>query len=78
MRARNNSEVAGFQARADLESPDYVDRVARPVMDAIDNMHPAYRELVNEFGYVDVYRAWRRGIPIEVIRDRAKDGVFRL
>lgn len=78
MRARNNSESEGYRAKADLESPEYGEKVARPVMDAIDAMHPAYRELVNDYGYIDVYRAWRRGMPPEVIRDRARDGVFRL
>lgn len=79
MLARNNSEVPGFTAkRAEIGSEEYTARVAAPVMDAIDHMPKAYRELVNEFGYVDVYRAWRRGLTPTMIRDRAHDGTFRL
>lgn len=78
MRARSNSEAAGYQAKVDLESPEYGERVARPTMAAIEAMPPVWRALVNDYGYIDVYRAWRRGMPPEVIRDRARDGVFRL
>ena len=79
MRALNNSNVAGFTAKAaDLASPEYRERVATPVMQAIDTMPRAYRELVNEYGYVDVYRAWRKGLTVQAIRDRAADGTFHL
>ena len=79
MRCLNNSNVAGFTAKAaDLGSPEYTERVAGPVMQAIDTMPRAYRELVNEYGYVDVYRAWRKGMTPQAIRDRAADGTFHL
>jgi hypothetical protein len=79
MRALNNSEVPGFTAkRAELGSEAYSERVASPVMDAVDHMPKAYRELVNEFGYVDVYRAWKRGLTPAMIRDRSRDGTFHL
>lgn len=79
MRALNNSEIPGFTAKqADLASEEYTKRVASPVMDAIDHMPKAYRELVNEFGYVDVYRAWRRGLTPNQIRQHARNGAFRL
>ena len=45
-------------------------------MAAIDAMPQAYRELVNEYGYIDVYRAWKRGYSPQTIRERAQDGVF--
>jgi hypothetical protein len=78
MRALNNSEVPGFTAkRADLASEEYTERVASPVMDAVDHMPRSYRELVNEYGYVDVYRAWKRGWSPAMIRDRANAGTFR-
>ena len=73
MRARNNSATAGFAPKADLDTPD-----ARPSMAAIDAMPQAYRELVNEYGYIDVYRAWKRGYSPQAIRERARDGVFSL
>jgi hypothetical protein len=79
MRALNNSTIAGFAPRAtDHSSPEYAERVAQPTMSAIDAMPREYRALVNEFGYIDVYRAWRRGITPESIRQRAKDGIFSL
>ncbi|WP_439392343.1 hypothetical protein ACRQ5Q_22370 [Bradyrhizobium sp. PMVTL-01] len=79
MRALNNSETAGFKAkRAELGSEEYSARVAQPVMNAIDSMPLAYRELLNEFGYVDVYRAWKRGWSPQMIRDRVANGTFDL
>ena len=77
MRCLNNSNVPGFTAKAaDIASPEYTERVAAPVMHAIDTMPKAYRDLVNEFGYVDVYRAWKRGWTVEMIRRAAVGGVF--
>ena len=78
MRARNNSATAGFAPKADLDTPEYAERVARPSMAAIDAMPQAYRELVNEYGYIDVYRAWKRGYSPQTIRERTQDGVFSL
>lgn len=79
MRCLNNSEVPGYTAkRADVASPEYTERVASRVMDAIDRMPKAYRELVNEYGYVDVYRAWKRGITPAQIKQRAVNGSFHL
>lgn len=81
MRCLNNSEVPGFTAKkAELASPEYSNHVASPVMGAVDTMPAAFRELVNEFGYVDVYRAWRKGWSVEAIRARAKErgGMFVL
>ena len=81
MRCLNNSEVPGFTAKkAELASPEYSERVATQVMRAVEGMPPAFRQLVNEFGYVDVYRAWRKGWSVEAIRARAKErgGMFVL
>lgn len=79
MRALNNSEVPGFTAkRADLASPEYSERVASPVMEAIDKMPKAYREMVNEFGYIDVYRAWKRGLTPSQIKQCSVNGTFQL
>lgn len=60
MRCLSNSNTAGFTAkRAPLASDEYAERVAVPSMAAIDRMPAMWRELVNLYGYVDVYRAWR-------------------
>jgi hypothetical protein len=79
MRALNNSTVPGFTAKAaELGSDEYTARVASPVMTAVDTMPKAYRERVNEFGYVDVYRAWRKGLTPSAIKASAVDGTFHL
>lgn len=80
MHARNNTATAGYAPKdgAALGSEDYSEKVARPTMGAIDGMPEAYRALVNEFGYIDVYRAWRRGWSPEQIRRASKDGAFHL
>jgi hypothetical protein len=79
MLARNNSEIPGYTAkRAEIASPEYRKRVAAPVMNAVDAMPAVYRELVNEFGYVDVYRAWRKGWTPKEIRGRVRNGRFAL
>lgn len=79
MRCLNNSNTEAFRAKAaELGSAEYTERVAGPVMSAIDAMPPAYRALVNEFGYVDVYLAWRKGVKPAAIIAAAKDGMFKL
>jgi len=76
MRCLNNSNTAAFSAKkADIASPEYAASVAAPVMEAIDRMPAAYRALVNEFGYVDVYRAWRADWqPSQIRRAAEKNG----
>lgn len=79
MRCLSNSEIPGFTAKeADIASPEYIKRVAGPVMNAVDDMPKAYREVVNEYGYVDVYRAWCRGISPAQIVQQSRDGSFHL
>ena len=79
MRCLNNSNTEAFtQKAADIASPEYTERVAGPVMQAIDTMPREYRALVNEYGYVDVYRAWRKGMTPTAIKAHAKDGTFHL
>ena len=77
---RNDSQTAGFTAKVPADHPDYAARVARPTMEAIDGLPKAYRACVARFDYIDVYRAWRRGWPVERIEQRAAQlgGVFRL
>jgi hypothetical protein len=47
-------------------------KVAEPSMAAIDAMPKVYRELVHAYGYVDVYRAWKRQMSPESIRAKAE------
>jgi hypothetical protein len=80
---RSDSQVgvtAGFRAKMPADHPEYRERVAVPVMQAVDALPQAYRRLVHEYGYVDVYRAWKRGLPPEAIRAAAEraGGVFSL
>lgn len=74
----DTNQGSGYRAQLPADHPSYRERVAVPTMEAIDAMPQAYRLLVHEFGYVDIYRAWRRGLPVEIIRDRARhnNGVF--
>lgn len=69
---RSNSDTAGHAAKSWSGPAEYQERVARPVMHAIDAMPKLYRDLVQDYGYVDVYRAWKRGISPDVIRARAE------
>lgn len=79
MRALNNSTIAGFAPKSsDHASPDYSVKVARPIMQAVDGMPSQYRALVNEFGYISVYNAWRRGWTVQRILDNIVDGKFEL
>lgn len=57
------SETAGYRAKAQPGTEGYKAMVAEPMMKAIDSMPKEWRMLVHAFDYVDVYRAWRRGIP---------------
>lgn len=78
MLARSNSDVADYRAKAPPDSLQYRARVAIPVMSAVDDMPAQFRALVQEFGYVDVYRAWRKGWTPARIKAHACDGFFRL
>lgn len=78
MRA-TDTQREGYTPKADADDPAYKRRVAEPVMQAVDSLPPSYRALVHEFGYVDVYRAWRRGWSVEQIRASASEtGIFTL
>lgn len=69
MKARSNSSIADYTAKADPDSPTYRDKVAVPTMTSVDSMPLGYRELVNEFGYIEVYIQWRRGRTLAQVRD---------
>ncbi len=76
-----DSQTAVFEPRAAPDDPQgYKAKVAEPTMAAIDAMPRAWRDLVHEFGYVDVYRAWKRNWTPERIRAKAtaSGGVFVL
>lgn len=64
--------------KAQPGTPEYKRCVAEPVMRAVDALPRSYRALVHEYGYVDVYRAWRRGWSVTQIVERARNGAFAL
>ena len=71
-RIDGDAGTGAFHAKLSPDHPDYSDRVAKPVMEAVDGLPEAYRACVHEFGYVDVYRAWKRGISPARIRQMAE------
>lgn len=71
MRA-GDSETAEFKPKAGPGSEDYREKVAIPTMQAINAMPVAYRLLVKEYDYVDVYRAYMRRMSPEAIKRRAE------
>jgi len=76
----HDSNTADYTARAEPGTPLYRERVAQPIMAAVDALPPEFRELVYEFGYVDVYRAWKRGWTAAQIAQAAQaaGGLFEL
>ena len=76
MRHAADSDSSTHRAKAEPGDADSPGRVAKPIMDAVDGMPQEYRLLVHEFGYVDVYRAWRKGWTAAMIRRASADGVF--
>ncbi len=77
----NDTETSAFVPKAgEPGSDEYKRKVAEPTMQAIDAMPVGYRQCVYEFGYIDVYRAWRRGWTVERIRRKAESagGRFEL
>ena len=75
---KNDTQLSNFVPRASPGTLEYKLKVAEPTMAAIDAMPAQWRELVHEFGYIDVYRAWRRGWVPARVRAAARDGVFTL
>lgn len=73
----NNSSTEQYAIKPS-DGPDGYKRLAEATMAAIDAMPKAYQDAVNQFGYVDVYRAWKRGIPVSEITRRSTTGFFRL
>lgn len=73
-----DSEVEGFTAKVIPGHPEYAARVAIPTMQAVDSMPREWRALVHEFGYVDVYRAWRMGWTVAKVRGAVVDARFVL
>lgn len=77
-RTQADSTTQNYTANAAADDAAYRDRVAVPTMKAVDGMPAPYRALVHEYGYVDVYRAWKRGWSVERIKSRVVGGVFTL
>jgi hypothetical protein len=75
-----DSRTIHYRESLPADDPRYQEVVARPVMKAVDSMPFAFRHLVHEYGYVDVYRAWKRGMSPKQIEDTAEraGGIFIL
>ena len=71
MRTNSDSTTQAFVSKVTADDPTYRERVAIPTMRAIDAMPARFRLCVHEFGYVDVYRAWKRGWTPQRIRESA-------
>ena len=74
MRHAADSDIKGrngFTAKAAPDDDAYKARVAEPVMGAVDALPADYRACVHEFGYVQVFLAWRRRWSVEAIRAHA-------
>lgn len=70
MRPRNNSVIPGYGAKpSELGTDEYITKVAAPIMDAVDQMPAPWRALVNEFGYIQVYGLWKRGLTTQQARE---------
>ena len=68
---RADSQTMGYTAHVPADDPRYRDAVAIPTMAAIDRMPAKYRAVLHQYGYVDVYRAWKRGWTVARIVERA-------
>jgi hypothetical protein len=68
----NDSQTKNFAPKLPADDPNYRERVAVPIMQAVDAMPMEWRTLVHEYGYVDVYRAWKRGWSVELVRRSAE------
>ena len=68
---RADSQTMGYTAHVPADDPRYRDAVAIPTMAAIDGMPAKYRAVLHQYGYVDVYRAWKRGWTVARIVERA-------
>lgn len=77
--SRSDSQTGNYTPKVEPGHPEYRERVAVPTMDAVDGMPAPFRALVHEYGYVDVYRAWKRGWSPDRVRESVDDfGVFAL
>ena len=67
--------TATHYAKVPGDDPRYKECVAEPVMAAVDQMPKDYRTVLHEHGYVDVYRAWKRGwSPDRIAAAAARNG----
>jgi hypothetical protein len=73
-RRHSDSANGQFTAKAEPGTDAYRDRVAVPVMKAVDGLPEEWRALVHEFGYVEVYVAYVNGWTPEMVRNAAKEG----
>lgn len=77
---RNDSQIAGHTPKAEPGSLEYKTRVAEPTMKAVDSLPKEYRAAVHQYGYIDVYLAWRNRLSVSQIHEKAQKngGVFAI
>ena len=68
---RADGEQGGYVAKVFPGGEAYKAMVAEPVMEAYDCLPVEYRLCVHDLGYVNVYRAWKRGWTVHKIRMNA-------
>ena len=75
-----NSNRPGHEQRVPAFDAAYATNVARPAMEAKDALPAPYRAAVDAYGFVDVYRAYLRRVPVEriVAHAEANGGWFVL
>jgi hypothetical protein len=67
-----DSNASGYTAKVEPGHPDYPERVAIPVMNAVDALSKEWRMAIKSYGYVDCYRAMRRGMSVAEVERRAE------
>lgn len=74
---KSDTDHRDYSAKVPSDDALYKAKVAEPAMNAVDQMPPVWRDLVHQYGYVDVYRAWKRDVsPAEVRRAAEAAGGF--
>lgn len=77
-KGQHNQNTATHTVKLAPDDPRYREVVAVPIMEAVDAMPAPIKRALWDLGYVEVYRAWRRGWSAERIRAAAARNGGRL